>query len=191
MKSHNIIPSFSKKIILLFIFSVGVLAGHAQFTKASLVASGLTCAMCTKAINNSLEELPFIQSVKADIKSSAFNIVFKSNAKVDIDRLKKAVEDAGFSVAKLKLAGNFNNVAVKNDEHVQVDGNTFHFLNVKNQTLQGEKEITLVDKNFVTAKEFKKYSVTTQMKCVQTGKAAGCCTKEGISANTRIYHVTI
>ena len=191
MKSYNIISRFSRKVILLFIFSIGVLAVQAQFTKATLVASGLTCAMCTKAINNSLEELPFIQSVKADIKSSAFNIVFKSNAKLDIDRLKKAVEDAGFSVAKLKLAGNFNNVAIKNDEHVQVNGNMFHFLNVKNQTLQGEKEITLVDKNFVTAKEFKKYSVATQMKCVQTGKAAGCCTKEGISANTRIYHVTI
>jgi copper chaperone CopZ len=191
MKMLHIIRNYSRKSFLLAVFSIAVIAAQAQFNKATLVASGLTCAMCTKAINNSLEEVSFVESVTADIKNSAFNIVFKPNAKVDIDRLKKAVEDAGFSVAKLKIAGNFNNVAVKNDEHVAVNGVTFHFLNVRNQTLQGQREIILVDKNFVTAKEFKKYSAATDMKCVHTGKTAGCCSKEGIAANTRIYHVTI
>ena len=163
----------------------------AQFKTAALQASGLTCAMCTKAINNALAELPFIQSVKADIGKSAFMITFKPDAKVNIDHLKKAVEDAGFSIAMLKLSGNFKNLAIKHDEHVQVNGSNFHFLNVKSQTLSGEKEITLVDKNFLLAKDFKKYSKSTQMQCFQTGKAAACCKKEGIVPNSRIYHVTI
>jgi copper chaperone CopZ len=175
-------------ISAFFFLSEGV---HAQFKKATLQASGLTCAMCTRAINNSLEELPFVETVKADIKNSAFNIVFKSDKKVDIDQLKKAVEDAGFSVAKLKVTANFSNTSVSNDQHILLEGNTFHFLNVKNQVLNGDREITLVDKNFLTAKEFKKFSNATQMKCIHTGKAAGCCIKDGIAANTRIYHVTI
>jgi hypothetical protein len=57
--------------------------------------------------------------------------------------------------------------------------------------LNGEKTITMVDKDFVTAKEFRKYSAATKMKCILTGKAASCCEKEGLPAGTRIYHVTI
>ena len=180
-----------KKISLIFIFFILSIAVNAQFQKASLQASGLTCAMCTKAINNSIQELSFVESVKADIKNSTFNIVFRPGKKMDIDQLKKAVEEAGFSVARLKLTGIFQNITVKNDEHVQLNGTTFHFLNVKSQTLNGEKQIILVDKNFLTAKEFKKYSAKTEMKCVETGKAASCCMKNGIAANERIYHVTI
>ena len=179
-----------KSIIILLLFACAITA-HAQFKTALLQASGLTCAMCSKAINNSLEQLPFIESVKPDIKNSAFKIVFKEGQSMDIDQLKKAVEDAGFSVAKLRLTGNFSNVAVENDEHVNINGNTFHFLKINKQNLNGEKEITIVDKNFLTAREFKKFTAATEMHCIQTGKAAGCCKKEGIETNTRVFHATI
>ncbi len=181
-----------KKII--FVFAILVLAAtslSAQFKSASLQAAGLTCAMCTKAINNEVAALPFVKKVDVDIKSSTFVIDFREGANVDVDALKKAVEDAGFSVSKLKLTGVFQNVAVKNDAHVDIEGKTFHFLNVKDQTLNGERVLTLVDKNYVTAKEFKKYSAATKMECIQTGKASSCCKKEAAENNTRIYHVTI
>lgn len=179
-----------KKIFLLLLLFVAA-RSQAQFSSANLQAAGLTCAMCSKAINTSLEKLPFIQSVEADIKTSTFKIMFKKEADTDIDALRKAVEDAGFSVAKLKLTGTFNDVKVSNDAHVKLDGKTFHFLNVGNQTLSGEKTLQIADKNFVSAKEFKKYSAATKMTCVQTGVAGSCCSKEGIAANTRIYHVTM
>jgi len=147
--------------------------------------------MCTKAINKALEKVPFVQDVKADIKSSSFQINFKEGVPVDFDVMKKAVEDAGFSVARLKVMGVFDKLDVQNDTHVQIDGKTFHFLSVNKQTLQGEKAITLVDKDFVSAKEYKKYSAATSMACIKTGKAQNCCTKEGIAADSRIYHVTI
>jgi len=169
----------------------GSLTSQAQFKSANLQAAGLTCAMCTKAINKALEKVPFVQAVKTDIASSSFQVSFKEGMSPDFDVLKKAVEDAGFSVAKLKVTGAFDHVAVQNDAHVQIGDKTFHFLNVKSQTLEGEKVITLVDKDFVTAKEYKKYSASSTMDCVKTGKAQGCCTKDGIAANTRIYHVTI
>ena len=180
-----------KKIFFLLAILISSVAGFSQFKNATLQAAGLTCAMCTKAINNSLAELSFIQSVKADIKNSQFLIQFKPGSTVDPDVLKKAVEDAGFSVAKLKLNASFDNVKVENDAHVNIDGKTYHFLGITPQVLNGEKAITLVDKNFVLPKEFKKYSSKTQMTCVETGKAGECCTKQGLKQNTRIYHVTI
>lgn len=180
-----------KKIFVGMVSVLFSVLSQAQFSKADLQASGLTCAMCSNAINKSLQKLAFIEKVQADIKNSSFAITFKSNTEVDIDAIQKAVDDAGFSVAKLKLTGNFDNVAVSNDKHTVIDKRTFHFINVSNQNLQGEKTITIVDKNFLTAKEFKKYSAATKMACIQSGKTAACCTKEEIAAGTRIYHVTI
>ena len=180
-----------KTVKILVVLLVMATATQAQFKSARLQAAGLTCAMCTKAINESLDQLSFIQDIDVDIKNSEFILSFKPGADVDPDVLKKAVEDAGFSIAKLRLTGNFNNVKIEKDKHVNIEGRTFHFLNGAAQTLNGEKTITVVDKYFMPAKDFKKYAASSSMPCVQTGKAASCCAKENISSNTRIYHVVI
>ena len=180
-----------KKIILIAMVTVVALQVQAQFTKASLQATGLTCAMCSNAVNKALQKVSFVESVKSDIKNSAFAIVFKQGETADIDALKKAVEDAGFSVGSLKLTGIFSDLQVANDKHVQIGSQQYHFLNTTEQVLNGEKTVTVVDRDFVTAKEFKKISSATKMSCHATGKAADCCEKGGVPAGTRIYHVTI
>jgi copper chaperone CopZ len=178
-----------KKLMNVTIGLFMVLSVEAQFTKATLQATGLTCAMCSNAINKALQTIPFIQTVRSDIKNSAFNIVFKENAAVDIDGIRKAVEDAGFGIGSLKLTGNFKDVQIGNDKHVQIGDVYFHFLHVDRQLLNGEQTIKIIDKDFVTAKQFKKYNEETKMKCLQSGKAGGCC--PGVAAGTRIYHATI
>lgn len=181
-----------KKIfLLLLVAGLGLHSQAQQFTKAELHATGLTCAMCSNAINKALQALPYITSVKSNIKNSSFNIVFKESADVDIDGIKKAVEDAGFSIGQLKMTGTFREVAVGNDKHVQLGKAAFHFLNTPEQVLNGEQTITIVDKGFLTVKQFKKISAATKMSCLQTGKAGNCCTTEGIAADARIFHVTI
>ena len=180
-----------KKLIIVSVIIMLVMQTNAQFTKARLQATGLTCAMCSNAINKALQKVSFVQSVTSDIKNSAFNIVFNQRAAVNIDALKDAVDDAGFSVGSLKVTGTFNNVAIAADQHVKIGDENFHFLQVSNQVLNGEKTIIVLDKNFVTAKEFKKFSAETKMSCMQTGKTGAGCVKEGISAGERIYHVTI
>ncbi len=180
-----------KTLLLAIALAFAAMPSKAQFSKATLQATGLTCAMCSNAINKALQAVPFIESVRSDIKNSAFNIVFKPGVTVDIDALKNAVEDAGFSVGSLKLTGSFSELKVDNDQHVQIGNTNFHFLDVKAQTLNGENTITVVDKSFVKAKQFKKFSSFTKMSCLQTGKAASCCIKHGVPAEARIYHVTI
>jgi len=163
---------------------------NAQVTKAKLTASGLTCSMCSKAIYEALQKVSTIESVKANIKESSYSIVFKKDAAVNPDEIKKVVEDAGFFVARLELTMNFDNVEIKNDEHVFADGLNLHFLNVQPQTLSGEKVVTLLDKNFESAKEYKKYAQYTTMKCFTTGVMEDCCNNKNV-AGKRIYHVTI
>ena len=180
-----------KQFIILCLLAFCGFNTSAQFSKASLQASGLTCALCTKAINNALEQLDFVKSVKPDIKTSSFHIAFKDGATIDIDALRKGVEDAGFSVAKLQLTGHFSQLAINPDEHIVLNGKNFHFLDVKKQTLEGEQVLTVVDKNFIPSREFKKISKSSSLACVQSGRAESCCQKEGLKAETRIYHVTI
>ncbi|RYF84211.1 MAG: copper chaperone [Chitinophagaceae bacterium] len=180
-----------KKLFILLIAGFMTLAATAQFSKATLQATGLTCAMCSNAINKALQDVPFVASVRSDIKNSAFDIVFKENTEVSIDAIRKAVEDAGFSVGGLKMTGQFNQVQIGNDKHVEIGQTVFHFIDIKSSLLNGEQTLTVVDRNFVSAKQFKKISSATKMSCLQTGKAASCCEKDGVKSDTRIYHVTI
>ena len=180
-----------KKIFLAIAVLLATTTVDAQFTSASLQASGLTCSMCSKAVKVALEEVPFVEKVQVDIKNQRYNLAFKTGVPIEIDALNKAVVDAGFSIAGLNVTGNVDNIRAEKDSHVSIGGQTFHFLNGKGQVLTGPKTFTVVDKSFVSAKEFKKYSSASKMQCVQSGRAEACCTKDGIAAQERVYHVII
>lgn len=180
-----------KKLLLVVGITLFVMSANAQFTKATLQATGLTCAMCSNAINKALEKVSFVESVRSDIKNSSFVIVFKQGEKVIIDALKDAVEDAGFSIGGLRMTGNFEEQTLTKDHHLKIGEMNFHFLGSDGQLLKGEQTLTVLDKDFVTAKEFKKLSGSTKHTCYQDGKAASCCTAEGIAEGERVYHVKI
>lgn len=176
--------------MIAFVWVLGSIMAHAQITNAKLVASGLTCSMCSKSIYEALQKVNGIESVKANIRESSYSIVFKKDGAASPDDLKKAVEDAGFSVARLQVTVNFENAVIKNDEHISIAGINLHFLNVQPQVLTGEKVLTVLDKNFEPAKEYKKYAHYTNMKCFTTGVMESCCESKS-APGMRIYHVTI
>jgi copper chaperone CopZ len=147
--------------------------------------------MCSNAINKALEKVPFVESVRSDIKNSAFNIVFRQGSDVDMDKLKEAVEDAGFSVGSLKITGNFNEQQVSADRHFSLGQLNFHYLGTEEKLLSGEQTFTVLDKDFVTVKEFKKLRASTAHSCYEDGKANSCCITEGIKEGARVYHVRI
>jgi copper chaperone CopZ len=179
-----------KKIYcLLLVFMM--LNAHGQVKKITLQASGLTCSMCSKAINKALSSITYVDKVIANIRTSSFDITLKQDANFNFDDFKKKVEDAGFSVANMEAIIDFNNTSVANDNHVKVAGMVFHFLNVKSQVLSGNQHIRILDKGFVSAKEYKSNSRLTSMECYKTGTASSCCAKEGLASGTRIYHVTV
>jgi copper chaperone CopZ len=175
-------------IVIVFVISLPVIG---QISSAKLQASGLTCAMCARAVYKNLEALPFVEKIDTDLNGSAFLLDFKEDKSVDIDAIRKKVEDAGFSVAALNLTASFNELPIKADKHYNYQGSVFHFLNVKEQVISGQKTFRVVDKNFVSSKEQKKYQGMTTMECYRTGMAASCCSKDGIESPARIYHVTL
>ena len=143
-----------KKIFLLLAIVVSM-ATKAQVTKVYLQASGLTCSMCSNAINKALKTLDFVEKVDADIKSYTFEISFKPNAQVDFDKIKKKVEDAGFSVSRFVVAIHFNNVQLSHNGLVTIGSYTFSIINSKDGSLNGIQRVRLLDKGFVSSKEYK------------------------------------
>lgn len=179
-----------KNIILLIALCISISASS-QVTKITVQASGLTCSMCSNSINKALKTLPFAADVTSNIKTSSFEITVKPGTKANFDDVRRKVEGAGFSVANMTADMNFSNQKLVNDEHISSNGITMHFINVKDQTLNGVKTVQILDKGFVSAKTFKKNEAYTKMDCYKTGVAGSCCSKQGMAAGTRIYHVTI
>jgi copper chaperone CopZ len=146
------------KNILSAIIILLSIATQAQVTKVYFQASGLTCSMCSNSINKSLRTLDFIDKIDADVKNYTFELSFKPNSNVDFDRIRKKVEDAGFSVSGFYATIYFDNIQLTNDQPVKVGSNALVFVKQKEQTLKGEIRVKIVDKGFVTSKEYRNSS---------------------------------
>jgi copper chaperone CopZ len=163
--------------MLVFGLLIQSVAG-AQIQSVSLQASGLTCSMCSRAIYKSLKKLPSVAKVQEDIAHSSYHIQFKGDQKVSLADLKKAVLDAGFSVAWMEVKANFNNVEVANDSSLQLDDFTFFFVDVQKQKLNGEKKLLILDKDYILEKDRKKYAGIPESKTATTD-------------GDKIFHVTL
>lgn len=161
------------KTIFLFITVLFLsVSADAQIKKVSLQASGLTCSMCNNAINKALKTVSFVDKVNADIQTATFEITFKPGSTVDFETLKKKVEGAGFFVSKFMATIQFKNVAVKENKPVTVGNKTFQFINIKSQALNGEKTVRVMNKGYISAKEYKKNALP-------------------VTANSKVYVVSI
>lgn len=158
------------KLLLLLPLFIGQQYLFAQFTSAKLQATGLTCALCSNAINKSLEELPFVASVKSILKESAFIINFKAGSTFRPDMISTAVEDAGFFVGELVFTGDFTSVPVNENGFFEWDGNHYHLLGTNVRQLEGKVNLKVVEKKFLTEKAFKKISSQVHENCAASGQ---------------------
>lgn len=167
--------------MLLFAFKVSA----QQISTADLQVTGLTCSMCSNATQKSLETLNFISSVKPDLNKNIFVLTFKKDANVNLDLIRKKVQDAGFSVGGLTASFNFSQVKVDDNGQAIVNGNVYRFSNVKSKTLNGNIKVNIIDKNFISGPAFKKQLETANSDAYATGQGLVNGKK------TRIYHLSI
>ena len=169
------------KKIFFVLMLFPALSFKGQIVKVDLQASGLTCSMCSNGINKAIRSLDFVDKVDANIKNSSFEIQFKPDAAVDFDKVKKKVEDAGFFVASFLVTVHVDNLSVSDDAHLTIGNSLYHFVNTGTRLLSGNTRIRVLDKGFVSAKEYKKNNSLTKMPCYKTGEMNG----------KRVFHVTI
>jgi copper chaperone CopZ len=143
--------------IFVAVLALSISVAHAQFTKAELQVSGLTCSMCSKATEKSLRTLGFISDIKADLNRNVFLITFKKDAPVNLDQISKKVQSAGFFVNNLKTTFNFAATKVVNNMF-SYEGDTYYLVTPIDKELNGAATFTIVDKGFAPAAVYKKYS---------------------------------
>ncbi|WP_339889083.1 heavy metal-associated domain-containing protein [uncultured Flavobacterium sp.] len=135
-----------KNILFTLCTLLLALQTNAQIVKAEIIATGLTCSMCSNAINKQLKSLPEVESVETDLNTNTFTVIMKAGANTNPNLFKENVEKAGFFVGSLVLT---------------VDSRTLkNYINIDENEIPGTNEfqIQVLDKGFVTDKEFKKLS---------------------------------
>lgn len=144
------------KKVFLFVVFFWAIGASAQVQKVNLQASGLTCAMCSKAIYKAVSAISFVDTVLVNIEASTYDIRFKSEATPQFDQIAKAVVDAGFSVANLTVVVNFNKQNVDKNGLLTLDGIQYKIMGTPPTTLQGSKKLQLIGKQYMLPKDFKK-----------------------------------
>jgi copper chaperone CopZ len=148
-----------KNIFVLLAITISM-AAKAQVSKVTLQASGLTCSMCSNAINKALKTLDFVDKVEADLKNYTFEISFRKTSTVDFDKIRRKVEDAGFSVSNFVASIYFDNLKLTGNQPVTVGNYTLFFVNCKNESLNGVKRIRVLDRGFISSREYKSIPVS-------------------------------
>jgi len=141
MKKSNIYLALVTLLILSFTNA------NAQISKAEIRATGLTCSMCSNAINKQLKAMPEVANVETDLNTNTFTVTLKEDTAINPIVFKESVEKAGFFIGSLVLTSNLN--TLKNENYIIID----------NKNIDSE-EVTfqVLDKGYVTDKEFKKLS---------------------------------
>ncbi len=142
MKKTNSIYILLVSIVLLASTKV-----TAQISKAEIRATGLTCSMCSNAINKQLKSLPEVVNVETDLNTNTFTVTLKEGNTLSPKVFKDKVEKAGFFIGSLVLTT--KSETIKQGAYVLVN-------NVSN--INTEVQIQVLDKGYVTEKEFKKLS---------------------------------
>lgn len=162
-----------KIFLILLVLTTGI--AKAQFTKAELQVSGLTCALCAKATEKALKTLPFIGEIKTDLMRNTYLLTFKNGEQVNFDQISKKVQDAGFFVNSLKATFDFTSIKVA-DNQFSYGGDTFQLMNAT-KSPEGQAVVTIVDKGFAPKSVSKKY--------------LGQIADVNKSTSGRLYHVAI
>jgi copper chaperone CopZ len=136
----NIIMKTISKILIALFVLLSVTNSFAQISKAEIVATGLTCSMCSNAINKQLKKLPEVEKVDIDLNTNTFTISLKKNNNISPKILKESVQKAGFFVGSMVIS-----------IEKSLSKTNYVFIN-------GDKGIRfkVLDKGFVPTKEFKK-----------------------------------
>lgn len=150
--------------LLLLLLTINA---SAQFTSAEIGVDGLTCSACTRSVEMSIRKLSFVDSVAMNLEHTEGRIFFKKNAKVEMDKVAKAVIDAGFSLRSLTASVNVNNnIKASNDFCWVYENNTYHFVKVPAaENLNGSIRLKFIGDKYMSKKELKDWKMYMTSSC--------------------------
>jgi copper chaperone CopZ len=138
------------KLFLMAGLFIIATSANAQIKSAEVLASGLTCSMCSKAIFKALSSLPFVDTIKVNIETSVYQLNFKKDSAVKIESIRDAVYDAGFAIAKLSITANWKDKNAIKDLVFNDLGYQFQWQTKSNKMLSNTQKVFIVNKDIQT-----------------------------------------
>jgi copper chaperone CopZ len=138
---------YKKSVLIVILITLFTTASNAQISKAEIRATGLTCSMCSNAINKQLKSMPEVKNVDINLNTNTFVVSLSENNSLKPSVFKEKVENAGFFIGSLVLTT--NSKTIKESSYIIVNGK---------ENNSKEVQIQILDKGYVTDKEFKKLS---------------------------------
>lgn len=132
-------------------------ATHAQITQAEITATGLTCSMCSNAINKQLKAMPEVESVTTDLNTNTFTVQLKKDNQITPLRLKQRVEKAGFFVGSMIITLERSGLTAVDPMHWTQKDDTYVWVDSVPEPTAAPCKAKVIDRGFVTAKEYKKW----------------------------------
>jgi len=138
-----------KKVYLMIASMVLMFSikSNAQIIKVEIRATGLTCSMCSNAINKQLKSMEEVVSVETDLNTNTFTVTLKEGNDLSPKIFKEKVEKAGFFIGSLVITA----------KPETITKSSYILVNDKKSNAS-EVQFQVVDKGYVTEKEFKKLS---------------------------------
>lgn len=135
------------RLIITIILLISATMSNAQISKIELRATGLTCSMCSNAIFKQLESIPEVASIETDLNTNTFTAILKEGNNLSPRIFKDKVEKAGFFVGAFIVTA----------KPETINNSSYVLLNDKSK-VDTEIKFQVVDKGYVTEKEYKKLS---------------------------------
>jgi len=83
--------------ILVFLLSVPFIAIADKTTVVEIDVNGMTCAFCVEGLHKSLLKVPGVEIAEVSLKLNRARIEMGSKHKPDIEAIKRAIVNAGFT----------------------------------------------------------------------------------------------
>jgi copper chaperone CopZ len=131
-----------KKILLvLIIIFVSNKYSAEQVTQLTIGVDGFTCSLCAKGVEAQFKSLDFVKSVKTDLKNTLFILSFNSEPKINVNQIKDAVSDGGFTVRDIKVEAKGTLKGDQSSGYTLSTPNTpeIHLNNVNGELSAGDK----------------------------------------------------
>lgn len=139
-----------KSFISVLLLFITVFTANADIIKANVLATGLTCSLCSKATFNQLNSIPEVAKIDVDVNNTSFILEFKKGTSINPEVIKQKIEDAGFSVGKLELTIEKEDVS----NQFSIGNYTFSIVNAKKVSTK-IFTIKILNQGFITPKEYK------------------------------------
>jgi copper chaperone CopZ len=108
--------SFTTKSIanyLIFTSAFGYFGMVHANEVAKVSVNGMVCAFCAQGIEKTIGKMPQTKAVYVNLDKKIVAVEPKAGQKLDIDKIKAGIVDAGYDVTKVEMAGNTTVAAIK------------------------------------------------------------------------------